>query len=190
MPATLLILAGGDSRRMGRSKATLPVRGRTLVEFVADRLAAEFAELVVSANDPALVPPALAQRARIVRDLHPAKGPLAGIEAGLMAAGHGIVLAVACDMPNVTPALARRLVRSCEDRDAAVPVVGGRPEPVCAAYATSAGHAVRAALDSGRRRAGEVLDRLDVAWVVDVNPDEVQSLNTPEEYRRFLDALR
>lgn len=190
MAATLLILAGGDSRRMGRPKATLPVRGRTLVEFVADRLAAEFAELVVSANDPDLVPPALAQRGRIVRDLHPAEGPLAGIEAGLAAAGHGVVFAVACDMPNVTPALARRLVRSCEGHEAAVPIVGGRPEPVCAAYARSAGPAVRAALASGRRRAGEVLERLEVAWVVDVNPDEVRSLNTPEEYRRFLDALR
>jgi molybdopterin-guanine dinucleotide biosynthesis protein A len=189
LAASLLVLAGGGSRRMGRPKALLQVAGTTLIEFVAAGLEPEFAELLISANDPELVPPGLAARARTVHDLHQGAGPLAGIEAGLAAASQPMVLAVACDMPFVSPALARRLVAACQGHDAAVPILDGRPEPVCAAYASSAAGPIAAALAEGRLRASDVLDDLDIAWLRDVDPEQLRSLNTPEAYRRFLDAM-
>ncbi len=190
LEASLLVLAGGGSRRMGRPKALLQVAGTTLIEFVAGRLEPEFAEVLISANEVAQVPPALAARARIVHDLHLNAGPLAGIEAGLAAASRPALLAVACDMPFVSPALARRLVADCAGHDAAVPVVDGRPEPVCAAYAASAAGPISAALAAGRLRARDVLGELDVAWVNDVDPQQLGSVNTPDAYRAFLDAVR
>ena len=190
LQASLLLLAGGDSRRMGRPKALLPVDGRTLVEHVAARLENEFAEFLVSANEDIPMPPALAARARVVHDLHLNAGPLAGIEAGLAAAGQPVLVAVACDMPFVTPDLVRRLVAACGGRDAAVPVAGGRAEPACAAYSRSTAGQIAAALAQGRRRARDVLEELDVAWMLDVDPEELRSINSPADYRAFLDALR
>ena len=67
--ATLLVLAGGASRRMGRSKALLPFGGRTIIEHLIANLAPAFAEILVSANAPLL-----GGRYPLVRDLHPGAG--------------------------------------------------------------------------------------------------------------------
>jgi molybdopterin-guanine dinucleotide biosynthesis protein A len=184
IPATLLVLAGGGSRRMGRSKALLPIAGTTLVELVVERLAGDFEHLLVAARDPDQLPPSLLPH--FVRDLHPGSGPLAGIEAGLAASPHDLLLAVACDMPRVTPELARRLVSAAEGVDAAVPRIGGRPEPACAAYRRSAAAPLSAALREGRRRSADVLDELRVRWLDGEDPALFVNLNTPSDLRAFL----
>src|SRR5205085_9106054 len=63
--ATLLLLAGGQSRRMGQPKALLSVRGITLIEWMAGRLAPGFDQLLVSAGDERQLPESL--RAHLVR---------------------------------------------------------------------------------------------------------------------------
>ncbi len=188
MKATLLLLAGGASRRMGQPKALLPYGGATLIEHVAQTLAPEFDEVLVSANDPEAVPPNLRQR--LVHDLHLGAGPLAGIEAGLNAASHDTLFAIACDMPLVTADLARRVVEAAQGHDAAVPRLGGRPEPAAAAYRQSAAGPIAAALAEGRRKAAEVLEELDVAWLDDLDPRLFANANDPATYRALLDALR
>jgi molybdopterin-guanine dinucleotide biosynthesis protein A len=190
LSATLLVLAGGDSRRMGRPKALLPVGGTTLVEWLVARLAPGFAHLLVAARDPEQLPPGL--RLRLVRDLHLGAGPLAGVEAGLAASPHETVLAVACDMPHVTAGLARRLVAAAESEpglDAAVPRLAGRPEPACAAYRRSAAGPLAAALAGGRRGAADALADLRVRWLDGEDPALFTNLNTPADYRHFLAAV-
>jgi molybdopterin-guanine dinucleotide biosynthesis protein A len=186
--ATLLLLAGGQSRRMGRPKALLSVRGITLIEWMAGRLAPGFDQLLVSAGDERQLPESL--RAHLVRDLRPGAGPLAGIEAGLAAAQHEALVVVACDMPGVGVELTARLLAASEGHDAAVPRLGGRPEPTCAAYRRSAAAPVAALLDSGGRKAAEALDRLDVRWIDDEPAAQFADIDTPEDYAGFLDALR
>ena len=193
VPATLLLLAGGGSRRMGTPKALLPYRGTTLLEWLAARLGPAFPELLVSVAEPAQAPPSL--RGAVVADLHPGAGPLAGLEVGLARASQPAVFALACDMPAVTPALAAHLVSALPGHDAAVPVLDGRPEPVCAAYGRSALPAVAAAVAAGRLRAADLLDRLDVRLVeakelgaAGFGRDQLVNLNRPAEYRAFLDA--
>jgi molybdopterin-guanine dinucleotide biosynthesis protein A len=186
--ATLLLLAGGDSRRMGRSKALLPVGESTLVEWMARRLGGEFEHLLVSARDEGQLPESL--RAHLVRDLRPGAGPLAGIESGLAANPHDVLVAVACDMPGVGVELTRRLVVASEGHDAAVPRVGGRPEPTCAAYRRSAAAPISALLDAGGRRASAALQDLDVRWLDGEPAAQFVNLNTPEDCASFLDALR
>jgi molybdopterin-guanine dinucleotide biosynthesis protein A len=183
MEATLLVLAGGDSRRMGRTKAWLEAGETTLVRWVADRLAPEFKEVVVSFAEPEQVQEHVPYR--VVFDRKTAAGPLAGLEAGLNAARTDVVFAIACDMPYVTPGLAAMAVAASSGCDAAIPRIDGRPEPACAAYRKSALSAITAALDAGRYRAAEVAERLEVAWLEDLDPDLLRSLNTPGDYERF-----
>ena len=66
-----------------------------------------------------------------------------------------------------------------------MPRIDGRPEPVCAAYRKSALPVITAALDSGHRRAAEVLAGMEVTWLEDIDGDVVRSLNTPDDYLRF-----
>ncbi|HXM58190.1 MAG TPA: molybdenum cofactor guanylyltransferase [Candidatus Dormibacteraeota bacterium] len=187
MQATLVLLAGGDSRRMGRPKALLPVGDATLVEWLAARLAPAFSHLLVAARSADQLPPAL--RRHLVRDLHVGAGPLAGVEAALAASPHDLVVAVACDMPAVTVELAERLADAATagpTYDAAVPRIDGRPEPACAAYRRSAAGPIAAALREGRYKAAHALAELHVNWLDDEDPGLFTNLNTPADYERFI----
>lgn len=190
LTATLLILAGGASRRMGRPKALLPVGATTLIEWVAARLAPTFDQLLVAGREERHLPRGL--RPHMVPDLHPGAGPLAGVEAGLAASRHDTVVAIACDMPEVTATLARRLVAAAapDGVDAAVPRVRGEPEPACAAYRRSAVGPIANALGAGRFKAADVLSELEVVWLDDEDPLLFANVNTPEDYRAFLDRQR
>ena len=181
--ATLLVLAGGASRRMGRPKAWLEVGETILLRWVADRLAPDFAEVLVSFAEPEQLEQPVPYR--VVFDRKLAAGPMAGIEAGLAAARLDPVFVIACDMPYVTRGVATLAVAAARTCDAAVPRIGGRPEPVCAAYRKSALPIITESLNAGNRRAADVLASLDVTWLEDVSGEVVRSLNTPDDYLRF-----
>jgi molybdopterin-guanine dinucleotide biosynthesis protein A len=187
MEATLLVLAGGEARRMGRSKAWLEAGESTLLRWVVDRLAGEFSDVLVSFAEPEQIEQHIPYR--VVFDRRAGRGPLGGIEAGLQAARTEVSFAVACDMPYVSADVARMAVAAARRCDAAVPRIGERPEPVCAAYQKSALRKISAALDAGHLKAADVLEMLDVIWLDGLDPDQFESLNTPEDYRRFRGAF-
>src|SRR5712691_7755230 len=117
--ATLLVLAGGDSRRMGRPKAWLEVGETTLLRWLVERLAPAFSDVLVSFAEPEQLEAHVPYR--LVFDRHRHAGPLAGIEAGLQAARTDVTFAVACDMPYVTSALTQMAVAAARGCDAAIP---------------------------------------------------------------------
>jgi molybdopterin-guanine dinucleotide biosynthesis protein A len=187
MQASLLLLAGGDSNRMGRPKAWLEVGDTTLLRWMGDRLGPEFAEVMVAFAEPEQIEQLVPYR--LVFDRKRKAGPLAGLEAGLSVARNEVTFAVACDMPYITLEVAGMAVAAAHGCDAAVPRVDGRPEPVCAAYRRSALPAITAALDAGHLATSAVLDKLEVTWLEDLDPDLFRSLNTPGDYERFHSAV-
>jgi molybdopterin-guanine dinucleotide biosynthesis protein A len=98
--------------------------------------------------------------AAIAHDLLPVKASVAGIHAAIVAA-QGNVVALAWDMPFVPSPLIGELARHLTGSVAAVvPVVGGRPEPLCAAYARAAAEPIADAVKAGVLRNADVLERL------------------------------
>ena len=187
MEATLLVLAGGDSRRMGRPKPWIEVGETVLLRYVVERLAPAFSEVVVSFGEPEqmeqLVP------YRVVFDRKRAAGPLAGLEAGLLAARHEVLFAVACDMPYVTWSVAEVAVAAARSCDAAIPRHDGLFEPVCGAYRKTALPTIVGALDAGNHVAHDVVESMDVTWLEGLDPAQFESLNTPADLERFRVAL-
>jgi molybdopterin-guanine dinucleotide biosynthesis protein A len=106
-----------------------------------------------------------------------------------MAAREEVTFAVACDMPYVTLEVAEMAVAAARTSDAAIPRVGNRSEPVCAAYRRSALSAISAALDAGDLKLANLADRLDVTWLEGLDPELFRSLNTPDDYERLRDSL-
>src|ERR1700731_2132337 len=100
---SLVILAGGLSRRMGRDKATLPAGDGTLIEDLARRLAAVVDEPIVAGGSVRPMPSGV----RMVEDRYPGVGPLAGMHAGMADARYPHVWVVGCDLPDAEPALAQ-----------------------------------------------------------------------------------
>ncbi|TME04116.1 MAG: molybdenum cofactor guanylyltransferase [Chloroflexi bacterium] len=187
MEATLLVLAGGRGRRMGRAKPWIEVGDTVLLRYVVDRLAPAFSEVMVSFSEPEqmeqLVP------YRVVFDRKPNAGPLAGLEAGLLAARRDVMFAVACDMPYVTQGVAELAVAAARTCDAAIPRHDGLYEPVCGAYRKSALPAIVGALDAGNFAAHDVVQDLDVTWLEGLEVAQFDSLNTPADLERFHAAL-
>jgi molybdopterin-guanine dinucleotide biosynthesis protein A len=183
MQASLLVLAGGDSRRMGRPKAWLEVGDTYLLRHVAERLGPAFSEVMVSFAEPEQLEEPVPYR--VVFDRRPSAGPLAGLEAGLAAARNEVIFAVACDMPYVTQEVAQLAVAAARSCDAAIPRIDGRAEPVCGAYRRSALPFIIGAVNTGRFKAAELVAELDVTWLEGLDPELFRSLNTPRDLERF-----
>jgi len=109
-------------------------------------------------------------RLRVVPDRRPGAGPLAGLEAGLAAAGRDPVFVAACDLPFLEPAPVRALLELLDGGEggtpaAAVPEVEGRLHPLCAACTRSVGAVAAACLAEGERRVRALLERIAVVRV-------------------------
>ncbi len=168
--ATLLVMAGGESRRMGRDKLLLPVPPKDvpLIIHVVERLLPSVDRAIVLAND-AKICAALRNRgeselssrlgdsrpqARVdcIADDELRQGPLGGLATGLRRV-EGWALAVAGDMPFVSPGACKHLMRLADDDyDAVVVVANGRAQPLHALYHRRCLPAIAKSLAAGSRR--------------------------------------
>jgi molybdopterin-guanine dinucleotide biosynthesis protein A len=182
------VLAGGQSRRMGRDKALVEVEGRPLIARVVDAARAAGADpvAVVGHRRPADLPTDLG--AELVADAHPGEGPLGGVVTALDWCAAPICVVLACDLPHLDPADLRRLVAALDaDPTAAVAALTGPagPEPLVAAWRTAVTTAVRAAFDDGERAPHRVLSDLPGGCLTVTTSDagRLFNVNTADDLR-------
>jgi molybdopterin-guanine dinucleotide biosynthesis protein A len=152
-------------RMGGEPKALLEVGGRRIVERVADVLGQVADDLLLVTNTPELFD---WMGLPMVPDVFPDCGSLGGIYSGLKAAPGEAAFTVACDMPFLSPAVARLVTSRAADADVVVPRVGPHYETLHACYA-------RACLGPMERRLGAGQLKITGFW------DEVRVLAIPEE---------
>ena len=204
-PLTVAVQAGGESRRMGRSKATVPFLGRPLLERVVSRVAPLASEVLVTTNEPEnlgfLVALPCAGKVRLVRDVLERRSSLGGLVTTFTEARCELVAVCACDMMFASPGLfayEARLLSADPSLAAAVPVLPEGFEPFHAVYRREAClAAARASLEAGQRSVRRALAAL---LVREVTPAEVERLsprmrcftnaNTPEELARCEELAR
>ena len=127
-----IFVGGGGTRMGGAPKGLLAApEGGTLLERWRGVLASAGIEAVLVGRHPAYGPHAAGLE--VVEDEPGGIGPLGGLVALLRRAGHGQALALACDMPFVSPSLIGRLVAAPGARIVA-PRRDDRWEPLCARY--------------------------------------------------------
>jgi molybdopterin-guanine dinucleotide biosynthesis protein A len=174
---TAIILAGGDSQRMGRDKANLLLGEQTLLQHVIATMQQIFPHVIISVRQsrPEINLPQ-------VCDDRTNAGPLAGLAASMGHVTTPWVFAVACDMPFVVPAMVRLIAGYRSEHQAVVPVVHGHPQPLAAFYASSCLTALRENLSAQDGSLRGVLKRLDVRYV-----DEAEMLDADPRLRSFFD---
>jgi len=103
------ILAGGESRRLGKDKVTLELDGQPLARWVAAALMPVVTDLWLITNHPQTH---LSLGLPLITDLVPFLGPVGGLATALFYARTPWVLLVSADAPCLTPELAAALANA------------------------------------------------------------------------------
>ncbi len=147
-PISVAILAGGQSRRMGRNKAFIEVGGQPMIERVIARVRGLGDELLLIASAPDeydhLGLP-------VHPDLIPGMGALGGLYTAIAHASRDHVLVVSCDQPLLNPDLLGYLIGLRNGYDVVVPLNrDGLPESMHAVYGKPCLGPIRERLEAGR----------------------------------------
>ncbi|HYJ03825.1 MAG TPA: molybdenum cofactor guanylyltransferase [Chthoniobacterales bacterium] len=182
-----VLLAGGESRRMGRDKATVifhdePLWRRQLRVLRDLRLEKVF----VSARTESSWLPIDSE---ILLDEPPSRGPLSGLAKALeqMQTSHLLVLAV--DMPFMTREQLQSLCGHATEGCGVVPVVGERAEPLAAIYPKEAAPDFASALAGPDYSLQSLVRQLAASGKVRLLPvpsedeDLFLSLNKPSDFK-------
>jgi molybdopterin-guanine dinucleotide biosynthesis protein A len=126
-----IVLAGGQSSRLGTDKSFVNVNGQSLIEQIVAKLVRLSDDVIIVTNSPEKYD---SLEARLVGDIYPGKGALGGIYSGLRAAANAYSLVAACDMPFLDLNLLRYMILLAHGHDVVIPRIGELPEPLHAIY--------------------------------------------------------
>jgi molybdenum cofactor guanylyltransferase len=188
-PLAGVVLAGGESRRMGRDKATLPLPGGTgtLVEHVVGVLQQRCEPVFVMAA-PGQPLPAL--EVSVLRDELRWLGPLPATGRGLRAAADaGVRLAFVCavDMPYLAVDLIDDLARRAVETGAEVVLPwDGQDHYLAAVYRTDLADRVDALVGAGERKMRALVDASDAQRVVMPESPSLTNLNSAADLRALV----
>jgi molybdopterin-guanine dinucleotide biosynthesis protein A len=182
------ILGGGNSSRMERDKALLPWRGKPLIEHAADTLRTLFHDVYICCDVPGrygfLGLP-------VLPDLVPESGPLGGIHAALSHCAPASVFILSCDMPLVSRSLIEYILQFPSSAPITVASEGGRLQPLCGLYHTSALPVIKLELEQRRLKLMDVFARVN-GTAVPIGPalpfyDErlMMNVNDEQAYRQL-----
>jgi molybdopterin-guanine dinucleotide biosynthesis protein A len=180
MNISAVLLAGGESRRMGKDKATLVFRGRPLWQIQFDLLCTlQPEEIFVSARTD---PPWRPSGVQFVSDEPPSRGPLSGLFATLAQISTDHLLALAIDMPLMTENYLRLICKLIEPGRGVLPMINGRAEPLAAVYLESAKTDAAAALSGFDFSLQSLTKKL-------VEADKLSLVNVLEKEAKFFQSF-
>ncbi len=167
-----VILAGGDSKRLGQPKALLDFRGKTLIELMVDHLGLYFDQITVVTDRPDAychLPVKLTED--IIVSEH--KSPLRGIHAGLNASDLPCQFVAACDMPFLNLDLIHYMAGFAAAYDAVVPRIGEHYQPLHAFYSRNCIEIIERQVNLGYFKVTDFYKHLKIRFI------------TLDEIRRF-----
>jgi len=185
---TGVVLAGGRSTRMGRNKAFVKIDGHPMIELIIRRLSLCVEDIIIISNEPE----ALASAGYpVYTDLIPGRGPLGGIQSGLVHAPSIPIFFIACDLPFFSVPLVRHMLELAECYDVVVPKIHGYFEPTHACYSKSCLPMIEPILRDDAPRIIRLYDQVSVKIITEQDASRFGDLqhmffniNTPEDLER------
>ncbi len=199
-----LILAGGQSCRLGKDKRLLiykkdPLILRTLRS--AKSVSQEVYVLISTKEDEEVLSPLLVDTLFIL-DSSPGSGPLAALAGALsvISGDYDYVLLLSVDYPLLTGEFLSRMRGFLEEEktkpDVLVPLFEDTPQVTCAFYRCSIAEGLQRAFDEGERslrrwvesREKGVKYIKEETWTEWGSPSVFLNLNTPQDYERLMNV--
>lgn len=194
---TTIILAGGESKRMGKDKAFLLWKNKTFLRHILEKVSLFSDEIIVSANkEKSLYEPQLEGiniPTKIVKDKNPYSGPLNGIVSCLDFISHENVFIATCDTPDINLNVVKFLFENISSYDAVIPVIKSKFQPLNTFYKKDAISLGKTLYEKNVKSLFKWISHLNVKYISDAELSKYdpelstfKSINTPEEYRKFL----
>lgn len=196
-----ILLAGGQSRRMGRSKARLMLEGRTMIEHLVDVVQPFSSEIIIVANDlDELFLKNLfdsTSNVKVVRDdpRFQGEGPLAGMYTGMALVDSKWYFVGACDLAYLDFFYLKGLHSlsfSTATYEAYIPIARGRQEPLASVYSNHSKR-IESLLLQGKRRISDLFQKVktysihEQEWASWTHVEQpFFNMNTPEEYEEIV----
>ena len=192
---SLVIQAGGQSQRMGRSKASIPFLGHPLIFQPLKRLYPLAEEVIITTNEPANIKQLFEQSEfksiRYEPDLRRERGALSGLFTALSVATKPYVALCACDMIFASPELFLYEYKLMEQGnfDLVVPFDSNGFEPFHAIYKRETClFFVEQALEQGEQKMSSWFEKANMCKVdkddiLKINPQggAFLNINTPDQ---------
>lgn len=178
-----LVLAGGESRRMGRDKALLIRDGRSQLAHIAALLEGITERVYVSSRQEQQDDPERSRFENIV-DRYAGIGPVAGILSAMDAHPDINWLVVACDLPNINATTLSFLLEKSDPKQlftAFKSNYDGLPEPLCALYRSGSDAIIRRFVEDGIVCPRKILIRSDTQLLEQPDPAALDNINTPDD---------
>jgi molybdopterin-guanine dinucleotide biosynthesis protein A len=189
-----IVLAGGQSSRLGADKSFINLNGQSLIEHIVAKLTRLSDDVIIVTNSPDEYDHL---EARLVGDIYPGKGALGGIYSGLRAAANAYSLVVACDMPFLDLNLLRYMIILAREHDVVIPKIGGLPEPLHAIYSKNCLEPINRLLARGGLKIIDFFSEVRVRYVeegeVDIfDPQHLSffNVNTPKDLEEMKKLAR
>lgn len=181
-----LVLAGGESRRMGRDKALLVRDGITQLAHISALLEEVTDRVFVSTRAEQQFD---AERSRFeqIVDRRDGIGPVAGILSAMEEYPDVDWLVVACDLPNIDEPTLSYLLENRSLTQAFTAFKSSHddlPEPLCALYRVGSAAIIREFVDASMVCPRKILIRSDTKLLVQPNPVALDNINTPDDLDR------
>jgi len=183
---TGLILAGGQSSRMGQDKGLIPYKGLALVEHAIKALEPFCSELLISSNSMDYKQFNLT----LISDTYSNYGPMAGVYEGLRCAYNNWILVTTCDMPNINKEAIEILISNINEKyNGIVATFQGRIQPLFACYHKRLLPLFKDCLDTKSLKMIRLIEQSDTQYVsfdqLAINhPDLFTNMNTQSDLNR------
>jgi molybdopterin-guanine dinucleotide biosynthesis protein A len=184
---TGIVLAGGKSTRIGANKPQLKIGKSHLIDRVLDMLSQVTPSiLIVTTEDQPDLVKSITPGVRVVKDIHPGKGPLGGIYTGLSYSEDVYNLVVGCDMPFLNGGLIRYLIDGASGYDALAPKIGWMIQPLHTIYSKSCLPSIEALIREEQLQIIKLFNLVNTRYVTEkeidqFDPDHLSFLNINTE---------
>ena len=178
-----LVLAGGQSRRMGSDKALLVQDGETQLSRAVGLLGSHLDRVFVSTRADQADDPERSKFAQVI-DRYDDMGPVAGILSAMDSNDDISWLVLACDLPNVDDATIDFLLQQCltdHPVTAYESIHDGLPEPLCAIYRPDCRALILNFVNDGIVCPRKMLINMDTHLLTQPNPGALHNINSPED---------
>lgn len=190
---TAIILAGGNSKRMGFDKQFISMGNMSITEYIIEALKPLFPNIILVTNIPQAYEKSDVE---IAEDLYKNIGPLGGIHAGLMKSKSRYNYIIACDMPYINKDYIKYMAKRLQDGDyraeAVITRFGEWIEPFNALYSKALTTKIESGIFMDKKRISGLLKMSKVIYIEEsrarsFSPDwsMFMNLNTEKELMAF-----